>query len=191
MRSFLLPVVLACLPLAAQVQVGMEGGRVVYRRSEADLAFNPYGIGFPPKHADVRLWYAYDSYIRRFSSAEGVDPVFVKALIWRESRFHWTATSPRHARGLMQVMDGTADSLGGIRDERGLGLYDPIENLRLGIHFVAQLQSRYAGNLIKIAAAYNAGPRAVDRAGGVPHLAETEAYVPAVLSAWAAINAGR
>lgn len=178
-------------PLWSQVSVGMDGGRVVYTRPDTDPAFHGVGIGLPPAQADLRLWYAYDAYIRQEAAAQGVDPVLVKALIWCESRFHWRATSGKHARGLMQVMDGTAQALGGVNDTRGLGLYDPIENIRLGVAFLARLQSRYGGNLIKITAAYNAGPGAVDRFGGIPPYQETKAYVPAVLQLWARINAGR
>ena len=91
----------------------------------------------------------------------------------------------------MQVMDGTAQRLGGYENPRGLGAYDPIENIRNGVKYLAKLQHRYRGNLIKISAAYNAGEGAVDKYGGIPPFAETRAYVPAVLTTWSSINSGR
>lgn len=186
-----LAVVLALVPLSAQVQVYFEGGKTVYVRPDEDRAFNSSGIGHPPRGADVQLWYAYDPYIKQFCREFGVDPVLVKSILWAESRGQWRATSPMKARGLMQVMDRTAQGLGGYENARGLGAYDPIENIHKGVKYLATLQHRYRGNLIKISAAYNAGEGAVDKYGGVPPFPETKAYVPAVLTMWSSINAGR
>lgn len=178
------------LALSAQVQVCFDGGRTIYYRPDSDRAFNALGIGYPPKGADHKLWYAYDPYIRSYSRAYGVDPVLAKAIIWQESRFRWQATSPKRARGLMQVMDGTAATLGGASNERGLGLYDPIENIRLGICYVSRLQNQFKGNLFKVVAAYNSGPGSVVKHGGIPPYPETQNYVPAVLNMWSRISSG-
>jgi len=171
--------------------VSFDGGRVLYSRPQGDPAYNQNGIGYPPKGVDPGLWYAYDRHIRSMAESKGVDPVLVKAIIYCESRFHWQATSKKKARGLMQVIDTTASSMGGVSDARGLGNYDPIDNIALGITYLAKLQTRYRGNLIKIAAAYNAGEGAVDRHNGIPPYKETKAYVPAVLWMWARMNNGR
>lgn len=179
------------LSLAAQVQVYMDGDRTVYLRPNTDPAFNERGIGHPPRGTDPQLWYVYDPYIRRFARTYGVDPVLAKAIIWQESRFHWRATSAKRARGLMQVCDGTAATLGGASGSQGLGLYDPIENIRLGIAYVSQLQNQFQGNLFKITAAYNSGPGRVQRHGGIPPIRETQDYVPAVLTMYCFISSGR
>lgn len=180
----------AVLPAQAQVRVVFQGGRTLYVRHEGDRAFNARGIGRPPKGADVQLWYAYDPYFIRFGREFGVDPVLAKSAVWAESRFHWRATSRAKAKGLMQLMDGTAADMGGYENQRGLGAYDPIENIRNGMRYLAWLQNRYHGNLIKIVAGYNAGPKAVDKCGGVPPFKETQEYVPAVLSMWSWIDSG-
>jgi len=177
--------------LFGQVRVAVQDGKVIYTRPETDPAFNANGIGWPPKGMDATLWYAYDHLIRTQAELRGVDPVLVKAVIYCESRFHWRATSKAKAKGLMQVMDGTASRMGGTTNVRQLGNWDPIENITLGVEYLSRLQGRYRGNLIKIAAAYNAGEGAVDRHGGVPPFKETQGYVPAVLQMWSRINSGR
>jgi len=170
----------AAQALCAQVSVSRTPeGQIVYRRRGEDPVFNRYGIGIPPRGTDPELWYAYDPYIRSYAEASGVDPVLAKAIIYCESRFHWKATSRTGARGLMQLMPKTAERMGHAGDP-----YDPIQNIRSGITYLAKLQTRYHGNLIKVAAAYNAGEGAVDRHGGVPPFKETKAYVPSVLYTW-------
>ena len=177
--------------LAAQVQVfKTPGGQVKYHRSPLDPVFRPEGIGAPPKGADIQLWYAYDPYIRQFCDEEGVDPVLAKAVIWCESRFQWRATSRAKARGLMQVIDSTARSMGANEAASPLGFYDPIQNLRAGIHYIARLQTTFDGNLIKVVAAYNAGEKNVLRHNGIPPFKETRSYVPAVLQMWDWLHRG-
>lgn len=166
--------------LLGQVHVGVDpDGRVIYARAAGDPVFNARGIGRPPKGADPHLWYAYDPYIRQFCLEEGVDPVLAKAVIWNESRFRWRAKSHAGAKGLMQLMPATAKRMGHEGDT-----FSPIENIRAGIRYLALLQTRYRGNLIKVAAAYNAGEGAVDKHGGVPPFKETQGYVPKVLWTW-------
>lgn len=189
-RILVLALAVSALPVQAQVRVIYQGGRTIYSRKDGDRAFNPRGIGYPPKGTDVQLWYAYDPYFIRYGKEFGVDPVLAKSVVWAESRFHWRATSSAHARGLMQVIDPTAAEMGGYQNSRGLGSYDPIENIRNGMRFLAKLQNRYNGNLIKVVAGYNAGPGAVDKYGGVPPYKETQAYVPAVLGMWSRIDSG-
>lgn len=188
MRSLAVIVLTSVLGLA-QVQLSKVGDRFVYHRPDHDQAFNQRGIGHPVKGVKPVLWYVYDPYIRKFCKEMGVDPVFAKAIIWQESRFQWRATSKKNARGLMQLMDRTAASLGGAKSP--LGTYDPIENIRLGVDYVSRLQTRYQGNLIKVAAAYNAGEGNVDRYSGVPPFRETRAYVIAVLTMWDCLNKGK
>jgi soluble lytic murein transglycosylase-like protein len=113
----------------------------------------------------------YDAEIDAASAQEGVDPALVRAVVAHESGFDANATSPAGAQGLMQLMPATA---------RGLGVtdaYDPQQNIAGGTHLIKTLLDRYDGNLSLALAAYNAGPGAVDRFGGVPPYGETQAYV--------------
>lgn len=98
----------------------------------------------------------------------------IAAIAWRESNFRASAVSRAGALGEMQLLPETARQLG----------VDPRvsrENIAGGAAYIRALLQRYDGDLIKTLAAYNAGPRAVDRYGGVPPFKETQAYVAAVL----------
>jgi soluble lytic murein transglycosylase-like protein len=105
----------------------------------------------------------------------GLDPALVLAVASVESGFRPKAVSPKGAQGLMQLMPGTATSLG-IADA-----FDPETNLEGGSRYLAELIALYGGDLTKALAAYNAGPGAVKRHGGVPPYRETRAYVKKVL----------
>jgi len=115
----------------------------------------------------------------RISSAAArysLDARFVTAIIHQESRGNRLAKSPKGALGLMQVMPRTADEIG-IRDRR-----NPLDNLMGACKYLRLLINKYRGNLPLVLAAYNAGPRAVDKYGGIPPFAETQDYVRKVLS---------
>jgi len=104
-----------------------------------------------------------------------LDPALVLAVVSVESAFRPDAVSPKGAQGLMQLMPGTAASLG-VRDP-----FDPEQNLDGGARYLRGLVEQYGGNLVKALAAYNAGAGAVSRHGGVPPYRETREYVKRVL----------
>jgi soluble lytic murein transglycosylase-like protein len=95
-------------------------------------------------------------------------------VVWQESRWRENAVSPVGARGLAQLMPGTARYLGVNAD-------DPFANLEGGARYLREQLDRFDGDLEKALAAYNAGPGRVERANGVPNIRETKQYVAAIM----------
>jgi len=116
------------------------------------------------------------SYILLASHVYRVPAALIHAVIATESSFDPNARSKAGAVGLMQLMPGTA-SMMGASDRR-----DPRENVLAGTRYLRVLINRFNGDFIRSVAAYNAGPGAVERHGGVPPYAETERYVAKVLA---------
>jgi hypothetical protein len=94
----------------------------------------------------------------------------VQSLIQVESNYNHYAVSPKGAEGLMQLMPGTARMLGVANS------FDPAENIEAGVKYLRYLQDVYRDDRLALAA-YNAGPKAVDRYKGAPPYAETQDYV--------------
>lgn len=115
------------------------------------------------------------SMISQISKKHGVDEKLVQALIKQESGFNPNATSHCGAKGLMQLMPGTAKTLG-VTDA-----YNPVQNVDGGVRHLKWLLSKYNGNVILALAAYNAGSGAVDKYDGVPPYPETQNYVKSIL----------
>ena len=117
---------------------------------------------------------AYSSEIRTAASQYGVEEAVVRAIIHAESAYRPNAISHAGAQGLMQLIPATASRFG-VADP-----FDPAQNIRGGVQYLAWLMKRYSSNLTLVAAAYNAGEGAVDRNGGVPPYSETQRYVQRV-----------
>lgn len=117
---------------------------------------------------------AYQSEISSAALQFGVEEAVVRAIIHAESAFRPNAMSHAGAQGLMQLIPGTAARFG-VSDA-----FDPGQNIRGGVAYLAWLMKRYSSNLTLVAAAYNAGEGAVDRNGGVPPYSETQRYVERV-----------
>lgn len=110
------------------------------------------------------------------AGATGVPLSLLASVAHVESRFNVHAQSPAGAIGVMQLMPLTAQTL-------HLDAREPSSNVLAGAAYLRQLLSRYDGNLKLALAAYNAGPTAVDRAGGTPS-GETRGYVVSVERTW-------
>jgi soluble lytic murein transglycosylase-like protein len=118
---------------------------------------------------------AFDDLIAGAAQRYGLDPALLKAVVQTESNFSPLAESHTGAKGLMQLMDDTAQQLGVMNP------FDAAQNLDGGARFLRQLLDRYGGDVPLALAAYNAGPGAVERWEGIPPYQETQAYVPRVL----------
>lgn len=117
----------------------------------------------------------YDSLVQAAAQRNGIDPALLHGLIQQESGFDPSAGSSAGAQGLCQLMPGTAASLG-VSDP-----LDPIQSIEGGARYLKQQLAAFGGDPQLALAAYNAGPGAVRRYGGVPPYAETQAYVQKVL----------
>jgi soluble lytic murein transglycosylase-like protein len=114
---------------------------------------------------------AIDSFIADSGTRNGVDPVLLYAIMHRESSFRRMAVSPKGARGLMQLMPGTAARFG------VSNIFDPRQNIEGGARYVRFLLDTFDGDVRLALAGYNAGEGAVMKYGGVPPYSETQEYV--------------
>lgn len=118
-----------------------------------------------------------DQLIKRHGTHFGVDPYLVFLVIEQESHFHPKAVSPKGARGLMQLMPGTARRFGVARP------FDPAENIRGGTQYLKELLTMFNGRVDLALASYNAGEgRVLDYGNRVPPFKETRDYVKRISS---------
>ena len=124
------------------------------------------GCKYPAVIADGKLL----GWVNAYSRKNGLDPRFVYALIEQESRFNPAAVSPRGAQGLMQIMPDTQKLLGLTEP------FDPERNIAAGTKYLKAMLDKFQSEVMALAA-YNAGPGAVAKHGGVPPYDETKDYV--------------
>ena len=117
----------------------------------------------------------YEHAVETHSTTYQVDPKLVKAVIAIESCFDKQAVSSVGAQGLMQLMPATA------RELEVWNSFDANQNIRGGTKYLSQMLKRFNNNTELALAAYNAGPGAVEKYGGIPPYAETRGYVKKVL----------
>jgi soluble lytic murein transglycosylase-like protein len=127
---------------------------------------------------------AFDAQINAAAASNGIDPALLKGLVSQESGFNPNARSGAGAVGLTQLMPGTASSLGVTNP------LDPAQSLQGGAKYLREQLDRFGGDEKLALAAYNAGPGAVQKYGGVPPYAETQNYVTSVMGKAAAFRGG-
>jgi soluble lytic murein transglycosylase-like protein len=154
----------------------VEAGGAASRQHLDLFAADPDAAG-----AQRRFLYRmpYGAAISLAAERHHVDGLLLAAVVSVESGFAPHAVSPRGARGLMQVTAEVGEAYGA-RD-----LFDPYVNIDVGCRYLCSLLKDSGGNLERALAAYNAGPAAVDRYGGVPPYSETRSYVREVLDLYA------
>lgn len=116
-----------------------------------------------------------DLIIYRAGVRHGLDPRFLHAVIWQESKYKVRARSYAGAQGLMQLMPATARSLG-CKDAN-----DPASNIEAGAKYLRMLLERFNGNVSLALAGYNAGEGAVKKYNGIPPYNETQNYVRIII----------
>lgn len=175
MRVF--AVVLSALivaPAGAQVRMSVHGGRKVI--TNVGIAGHVSDYQWLARQRNRRS--RFDSVIDRYADRFDVDPVLVRAVILVESAFDPNCVSRRGARGLMQLMPETARRYG-VRK-----IFDPDENIRGGVRYLADLTRMFPNDLPRTLAAYNAGENAVYKYAGIPPYDETATYVKRALTVY-------
>lgn len=137
-----------------------------------------------PKKTPAQYIRQYGGIINQAATRFSVDPFLVKAVIKAESDFDHQAVSHKGAKGLMQLMPETADTMD-VKDP-----FDPEENIFGGTRYLSLLLKRFKNNKKLAVAAYNAGPERVEQYKGVPPISETETFVKRVMNYYQSFKTG-
>jgi soluble lytic murein transglycosylase-like protein len=179
---FILSVVLSPLSARADIYRFVDGEGVVhFSNSPPDGKYQLY-LREGPRASSPRRSAGYNGdgwmadYVNRYCRANHLSPALVHAIIKAESDGQRKAVSRKGAKGVMQLMPFTSKRLN-VNDP-----FDPIENIEGGVKYIKELLATFDGNIANAVAAYNAGPAAVKKYGGVPPYQETRVYVQRVLN---------
>jgi soluble lytic murein transglycosylase-like protein len=166
-------------PFSSQLATASAAATATSPPTTASTA-SPLAAGASELPADT----PYGAEITAAAKRHGIDPALLAGLVKQESGFDPAAASPAGARGLTQLMPGTAAGLGVSNP------LDPAQALEGGAKYLREQLDRFDGDVARALAAYNAGPGAVQRYGGVPPYAETQNYVRIVQANAAELRAG-
>jgi len=186
---FLLCFVAAAMPspaLADVMEIGANGYDWIAGGPKAPAAILPEPDGAPLPAPDIHSAALtavavsagpaqWQPRVAELAAKYDISPTLLEAVVWQESRWNTAAVSPAGARGLAQLMPGTARQM-------GVDPGDPHANLEGGARYLRLQLDAFGGDIEKALAAYNAGPGRVVRAGGIPPIRETQAYVSSILS---------
>ncbi len=134
--------------------------------------FDPSGAQLVGQYSPAQL----KSLAEKAATKYGIDPRLFDSLVEAESSYDPMSRSRAGAMGLTQLMPNTAADLG-VKNS-----FDPVQNLEGGAKYLSQMLQQQRGNVELALAAYNAGPGAVQRAGGIPNYKETKAYVSKIMA---------
>lgn len=171
MRTLLCTLTLVCLAASLDAAIYRyvdPSGGVHFTDVPTNSVYRIYLDDSPARQLEELIEY----YARRFH----LESALVKAVIKVESDFDANVISPRGAQGLMQLMPDTAREVG-VTDP-----FDPDQSIYGGASYLRRMLDRFNSNLDHALAAYNAGPNAVQRYGGIPPFNETRDYVIKVKS---------
>ncbi|OGS51795.1 lytic transglycosylase domain-containing protein [Tsuneonella troitsensis] len=161
------------LAVAAADPAAPEQDAAALVELSGDHVVPPHAIADAAAHAGM-VPALYAAKVAELAGRFDLSPALIEAMVWQESRWNASARSPVGARGLAQLMPGTARYLGVDPD-------DPFANLEGGARYLREQMDRFDGNIEKALAAYNAGPGRVIAAGGIPRIRETQGYVAAIM----------
>lgn len=164
-------------PAGAQViEIGDDGVAATFDRPTVFTAETATPVTREPRSAARSTVSALGGGLAGAARAHGLAPGLLEAVAWQESRGRQSAVSIKGAVGVMQLMPGTAAEL-------GVDPWDETQNITGGARYLRRQLDRF-GSVALALAAYNAGPGAVSRYGGIPPYRETRNYVAAILSRW-------
>ena len=156
---------------------GREGMKIQSYFNNENVPIKVNLNNFPsvtPSRNSLQRLSKYDDIINEAANTFGVDKNLIKSVIMTESAANEKAVSKANAKGLMQLIDSTANSMG------VQNVWDPKQNIYGGTKYLASLIRKYNGDLNLALASYNAGPENVDKYGGVPPFEETQNYISRV-----------
>lgn len=176
--------------------VGKDGTPLFTNRSnqqnrkdltEIRLSYEPINVPKKYKKVSIESYGSKDinELVKVYCKKYRLDEKLVLALIQAESGFNVRAKSPKGASGLMQLMPGTAKDMG------VTNIFDPAQNIAGGTQYLAKMLEMFKGDVQLALAAYNAGPGAVQKYGGIPPYDETRNYVKKVVADYTALSNGK
>lgn len=146
-------------------QNGPVNATLTFRGTTRNVTFDQF-----PTEAKIN-----EAFAHMVAEHYGLNPFLFRNLVWQESRFNPNAVSKAGARGLTQLMPGTAKGLK-VQD-----INDPLEQLDAGARYLKQQLDAFGGDYSKALAAYNGGPKNVRDYNGIPPFPETQKYVRGIL----------